>query len=121
MGSENENHPETRSTHRMLPPERPDRIHVAFDDHRLVANAGLILPDTLAHHLVLDELVDRHVDLGDAPGRANAGYKLLTLVTKRTACPARMARVAQARIHRKDAWGLDTQGKRSVGDGTAVP
>ena len=25
-----------------------------------------------------------------------------------------------ARIHRKDAWGLDTQGKRSVGDG-AVP
>ena len=28
----------------MLAPERPDRIHVAFDDHRLVANAGLLLP-----------------------------------------------------------------------------
>ena len=28
----------------MLPPESPDRIHVAFDDHRLVDNAGLILP-----------------------------------------------------------------------------
>ena len=27
----------------MLPPERPDRIQIAFDDHRLVANAGLIL------------------------------------------------------------------------------
>ena len=25
----------------MLPLEHPDRIHVAFDDHRLVANAGL--------------------------------------------------------------------------------
>ena len=56
----------------MLPPERPDRIDVAFDDHRLVANAGPILPVTLAHHLGLGELVDNHVDLGDAPGRANA-------------------------------------------------
>ena len=64
----------------MLPPERPDRIDVAFDDHRLVANAGLLLPVTLAHHLGLGELVDHHVDLGDAPGRANAGDKMLTLV-----------------------------------------
>ena len=64
----------------MLPPERLDRIHVAFDDHRLVANAGLILPVTVAHHLGLGELVDRHVDLGNAPGRANAGNKVLTLV-----------------------------------------
>ena len=64
----------------MLPPECPDRIHVAFDDHRLVANAGLLLPITLAQHLRVGELVDRHVDLGDAPGRANVGDKLLTLV-----------------------------------------
>ena len=64
----------------MLPPERPDRIDVIFDDHRLVANAGLILPVALAHHLGLGELVDNHVDLGDAPGRANAGDKFLTLV-----------------------------------------
>ena len=64
----------------MLPLEHPDRIHIAFDDHRLVANAGLILPVTLAHHLGLGELVDHHVDLGDAPGRANAGDKFLTLV-----------------------------------------
>ena len=64
----------------MLPRERPDRIQIAFDDHRLVANAGLILPVTLAHHLGLGALVDSHVDLGDAPGRANAGDKLLTLV-----------------------------------------
>ena len=64
----------------MLPRNHPDRIHVAFDDHRLVANAGLLLPVTLAHHLGLGELVDRHVDLGDAPGRANPGDKMLTLV-----------------------------------------
>ena len=64
----------------MLPRNDPDRIQIAFDDHRLVANVGLILPVTLAHHLGLGELVDNHVDLGDAPGRANAGDKLLTLV-----------------------------------------
>ena len=64
----------------MLPPERLERIQIAFDDHRLVADAGLLLPVTLAQHLGLGELVDRHVDLGRAPGRANAGDKVLTLV-----------------------------------------
>ena len=64
----------------MLPRNDLDRIQIAFDDHRLVANAGLILPVTLAHHLGLGELVDNHVDLGDALGRANPGDKLLTLV-----------------------------------------
>ena len=64
----------------MLSLEHPDRIHVAFDDHRLVANAGLLLPASLALRLGLGELVDRHVDLGRAPGRANTGDKLLTLV-----------------------------------------
>ena len=64
----------------MLPREHSDRIHVAFDDHRLVTNAGLLLPSSLALRLGLGELVDKHVDLGDAPGRANPGDKLLTLV-----------------------------------------
>ena len=32
----------------MLPGNDPDRIQVTFDDHRLVANAGLLLPVTLA-------------------------------------------------------------------------
>ena len=64
----------------MLPRNHPDGIHIAFDDHRLVANAGLILPTTLARHLELPELVDRHLDLGNAPGRANTGDKMLTLV-----------------------------------------
>ena len=64
----------------MLPLESPDRISVAFDDHRLVANAGLLLPLTLAHHLGLGELVNKHLGLGDAPGRANTGDKLMTLI-----------------------------------------
>ena len=55
-------------------------IRIVFDDHRLVANAGLLLPATLAQHLGLRELVDRHLDPGGAPGRANTGDKLLTLV-----------------------------------------
>ena len=64
----------------MVPTSDPDRIDIAFDDHRLVADAGLLLPATLAQHLGLQELADSCVDLGDAPGRANAGDKLLTLV-----------------------------------------
>ena len=64
----------------MLPPNNSDRIRIVFDDHRLVANAGLLLPATLARHLGLRELVDRHLDLGGAPGWANTGDKLLTLV-----------------------------------------
>ena len=66
--------------YKMLPLEHPDRIQIAFDDHRLVANAGLLLPATLAQCLGLRELVDHHLDLGNAPGRANPGDKLLTLV-----------------------------------------
>ena len=64
----------------MLPRSHPDRIRIAFDDHRLEANAGLLLPVTLAQHLGLGKLADNHLDLGDAPGRANTGDKMLTLV-----------------------------------------
>ena len=92
----------------MLLPERPDRIYVAFDDHRLVANAGLVLPVTLAHHLGLYELMDHHVDLGDAPGRANAGDKMLTLAASPP--PPRCAlagpsRCWAARSRRRPPWG----------------
>ena len=64
----------------MLPRNHPDHIQISFDDHRLVDNAGLILPATLAQHLGLPQLVDRRLDLGDAPGRANTGDKIMTLV-----------------------------------------
>ena len=60
----------------MLPRHHPDGIRIAFDDHRLVANAELILPATLA----LPQLVQQRLDLGNAPGRANTGDKMMTLV-----------------------------------------
>ena len=56
------------------------RIGTAFDGTQLVAGAGLLLPATLLGRLGLRELVDRHVDLGRAPGRANAGDKIASLV-----------------------------------------
>ena len=37
----------------MPPHHQPDRVRIAFDDHRLAANAGLILPSTLALRLGL--------------------------------------------------------------------
>ena len=64
----------------MPPRNHPDRIQIAFDDHRLVVNAGLILPATLALRLGLPQLLRKHLDLGGAPGRANTGDKMLTLV-----------------------------------------
>ena len=71
----------------MLPPNHPDRIQspstTTFDDHRLVANAGLILPATLARRLGLPELVHNQLDLGRAPGWANTGDKMMTLVRLR--------------------------------------
>ena len=54
----------------MLPRNQPDGIHIAFDDHRLVNNAGLILPATLALRLGLPQLLGKHLDLGGAPGPA---------------------------------------------------
>ena len=57
----------------MLADDHPDRIQITFDDRRLVANAGLLLPVTLAQHLGLRELVDHHLDLGNAPGRGEPG------------------------------------------------
>ena len=112
----------------MLTRNDPDRIQVAFDDHRLVANAGLILPVTLAHHLGLGELVDHYVDLGNAPGRANAGDKLLTLVASALAggdCiddtdalrAGRTAAGAGLRSRRHPPWGPSCAA--SVGDTSA--
>ena len=64
----------------MLPLDHPDRIQITFDDRRLVANAGLLLPVTLAQHLGLRELVGPSPGPGQCAGRANPGDKMLTLV-----------------------------------------
>jgi hypothetical protein len=57
-----------------------DTIRPAFDDKRLVANAGLLLPATLMQRLGLEKLLRERVDLGDAPGRANVGLKGIALI-----------------------------------------
>lgn len=57
-----------------------DRLSVAFSDSHAVADAGLVLPATLAEKLGLRGLFDQAVDLGEAPGRGNAGVKALTLI-----------------------------------------
>jgi hypothetical protein len=59
----------------------PDATRVVFDDERVVANAGVLLPALLAARLGIEALVDRTVDLGDRVGAANPGRKVMTLVS----------------------------------------
>jgi hypothetical protein len=59
---------------------RPDGLVVGFDDDHAVANAGLVLPATLAQRLGIEQIVDQLVDLGDRPGHHRPGRKVLTLV-----------------------------------------
>jgi hypothetical protein len=57
-----------------------DRLGVVFDDDRLVANAGLLLPATLAAKLGIEATANEVIDLGQAAGAFRPGRKLLTLV-----------------------------------------
>jgi hypothetical protein len=59
----------------------PDAARVVFDDQRAVANAGILLPAVLADRLGIESLIDQMVDLGDRPGAANPGRKVMTLVS----------------------------------------
>jgi hypothetical protein len=64
-----------RSSHVVL-----DQVDVAFDDERLVANAGLLLPATLADRLGIEQAADELIDLGGWPGAARPGRNVLTVV-----------------------------------------
>lgn len=57
-----------------------DRLDITFDAKGLVANAGLVLPATLAQHLGLPELLRHHVRLGKVDGAANPDRKAMTLI-----------------------------------------
>jgi hypothetical protein len=57
-----------------------DQVEIGFDDQQAVASAGLLLPATLAERLGIEQATDQLVDLGDRPGAARPGRKLLTLV-----------------------------------------
>src|SRR3954470_10132539 len=54
---------------------------VVFDDERAVANAGVMLPALLAGRLGIEAPVEERVDLGDRPGAANPGRKVMTMLS----------------------------------------
>ena len=58
-----------------------DAMRVLFDDERVVANAGVLLPALLADRLGIEGLVEETVDLGDCEGAANPGRKVMSLVS----------------------------------------
>ena len=57
-----------------------DQLDIAFDDTHAVANAGLLLPATLAERLGIEQAADALIDLGERAGAHRPGRKLLTLV-----------------------------------------
>ena len=58
-----------------------DGVRVAFDDERVVSDAGLMLAATLAARLGIEELAQRFVRLRPTlPGACNAGRKVMSLI-----------------------------------------
>jgi Transposase DDE domain group 1 len=57
-----------------------DQLDICFDDTHAVANAGLLLPATLAERLGIEQAADQVIDLGGQAGAHRPGRKLLTLV-----------------------------------------
>jgi hypothetical protein len=57
-----------------------DQLDTCFDDTHAIANAGLLLAATLAERLGIEQAADALIDLGERPGAAHPGRKLLTLV-----------------------------------------
>lgn len=58
-----------------------DGVRVAFDDERVVSDAGVALLATLAQRLGIERLAQRFVRLrGELPGAANAGRKVMALI-----------------------------------------
>jgi hypothetical protein len=62
------------SSHTSQPPQ------VVFDERRVLADAGLLVPALLADRLGLARLFEEHLDLGARAGRAHVGAKAMTLL-----------------------------------------
>jgi hypothetical protein len=58
----------------------PDQLDTCFDDTHAIANAGLLLPTTLAQRLGTEQTADQLTDLGGRAGAHRPGRKLLTLL-----------------------------------------
>ena len=50
-----------------------DQLDSCFDDTHAVANAGLLLPATLAERLGIEQAADQVIDLGEWPARTGPG------------------------------------------------
>jgi hypothetical protein len=74
------NHPDQEGIFSMAASHTLDRLDICFDDTHAIANAGLLLPATLAQRLGIEHAADQVIDLGERPGAAHPGRKLLTLV-----------------------------------------
>src|SRR6266508_4853669 len=72
--------PDQKGTYPMASSHTPDQLDICFDDTHAIANAGLLLPATLAERLGIEQAADALIDLGERPGAAHPGRKLLTLV-----------------------------------------
>ena len=59
---------------------RIEQIKHRFDDSGLVADAGLIIPATLAERLGLARLIREKLDLGTRPGASRPERKVMTLI-----------------------------------------
>jgi hypothetical protein len=57
-----------------------DGVEVAFDDERVVSDAGIMLAATLAERLQIEDLVDAWVRLGVRGAASRAGRKVMTLI-----------------------------------------
>lgn len=61
-----------------------DQAVVVFDDENVVVNAGVVLPTVLLDRLGAHDVVAENVKLGNRPGAANAGRKVMTIVSAMT-------------------------------------
>src|ERR687887_24621 len=90
-------HPDQEGTFSMASSHTPDELDTCFDDTNAIANAGLLLPATLAERLGIEQAADALIDLGDQPGARPPGHGALhagdlpALVHLRTRPPARPA------------------------------
>ncbi len=64
-----------------LPVVKAGSLRVAFDDERLVSDAGLMLPASLAGRRGLEALVNETVDLSGRTGGVSPGRKVMSLVS----------------------------------------
>src|SRR6266545_4279469 len=72
--------PNQEGTFSMASSHTLDQLDICFDDTHAVANAGLLLPATLAQRLGIEQAADQVIDLGERPRAHRPGRKLLTLV-----------------------------------------